>query len=101
MSMVLKTADIRDDHWRDVASSLGLSQNVLQRFYQEGRSFFGLQCWKEVISKWQEQERFISWDKLAEALCEKYGIDSSQTILELSGGGYLFINMYYVCFPFA
>ena len=81
MNMVLKEAGIND--CQDVAAELCLSQTTWQRI----RNFFGIQRWKAVFDNWQDQESCVSWDRLAEVLRKKYGIDLTQTILEISGGG--------------
>ena len=88
--MVLNEAGI--SNWQDVAAALSLSQTTWQWI----KGVFGIKCWKAVLDKWQNQESCVSWDKLAEVLQEKCGIDSSQTILEISGaGGVHFFVVYY------
>ena len=74
MGMVLKEAGIKET---DVASTLGLSMSLIQ-------TWFGFQ---EILNKWQEQESDVSWKQLAEAVREKFGVNSSQIILEISGEG--------------
>ena len=86
MSMVLIKAGIKEA--ADVASALGLSQSFWQGLVQTGKSLFGIQSvWKNLLSKWQEEESYVSWEKLAEAVQEKFGVESSQTILETAGEG--------------
>ena len=93
MSMVLKEAHVDEGDWKDVATALGLSQGIIEGWIKKGMSWFGMYGWKDVLNKWREQEssqrRYISWDKLAEAVqnVKKYGVRFSQTILEISGEG--------------
>ena len=81
MSMVLNKAFIKEA--ADVASALGIPQSSWQWF----KGMLGVQSWKAVLDKWKEQDSYVSWKKLAEALQKKHGVDSSQTILEISGEG--------------
>ena len=81
MSMVLNKAGIKEA--ADVASALGLSQSS----WQWVKGLFGVQSWAAVLDKWKEQDSYVSWNKLAEALQKKHGVDSSQIILEISGEG--------------
>ena len=86
MNMVLTKAGIKEA--ADVASALGLSQSTIEGWVQFGKSFIGLQSvWKDLLSKWQEEEPYVSWEKLAEAVRVKYGVKYSQTILEIAGEG--------------
>ena len=89
MSIVLKKAGIVDDDWQDVAHALDLTQSfgTAGWLLQKGKNLLGFQCWTEVLNKWHEQGSPVSWDKLADALQKKYGVDATQTILELSGEG--------------
>lgn len=81
MSMVLNKAGIKEA--ADVANALGISQSLGQRFIR----LFGVQSWEAILDKWKEQESYVSWNKLAEALQKQHGVDSSQIILEISGEG--------------
>ena len=81
MIMVLNKAGIKEA--ADVASALSLSQST----WQWVKGVLGVQSWTGVLDKWKEQDSYISWNKLAEALQKKHGVDSSQIILELSGEG--------------
>ena len=81
MIMVLNKAYIKEA--ADVASALSLSQSA----WQWVKGLFGVQSWTAVLDKWKEQDSYVSWNKLAEALQKKHGVDSSQIILELSGEG--------------
>ena len=87
MNMVLSKAGVKEANWKEVASALGLSQGIIGTILNLFRS----QKWGDVLSKWEEQERktkgYVSWNKLAEAVQSKYGVKSSQTILEISGEG--------------
>ena len=90
MGMVLNEA-IKDANWKDVTEALGLSPGLFEGWYQRVKSGLGFDDWKHILSKWQDQEikkgGYVSWSKLADALQEKYGVDSSQAILEISGEG--------------
>ena len=81
MRMVLNKAGIKEA--ADVASALGLSLSLQHWF----KSLFGVQSWAAVLDKWKEQESYVSWNKLAEALQKRHGVDCSQIILEISGEG--------------
>ena len=81
MSMVLNKAGIKEA--ADVASALGISQSLGQWF----KSLLGIQSWTAVLNKWKDQESYVSWNKLADALQKQHGVDSSQIILEISGEG--------------
>ena len=81
MSMVLNKAGIYEA--ADVASALGLSQSLGQWY----KRLFGVQRWAAVLAVWKEQGSYVSWNKLAEAVQRKHGVDSSQIILEISGEG--------------
>ena len=83
MSIVLEKAGIMHSDGQYVADRLGLTQSVAGWL----KNLFGMDCWKEVLSKWHDQGSHVSWDKLAEAVQEKYGVGASETILELSGEG--------------
>ena len=86
MAMVLNKLDIKDP--ADVASALGLSQNIAEWTFQAGKKILGLQSvWNDILIKWRDHESYVSWDKLAEAVRKKRGVDCSQTILEISGEG--------------
>ena len=87
MSIVLEKAGIMHSDWEYVADRLGLTQSFAGWLFQTGKNLFRMDCWKEVLSKWHEQGSHVSWDKLAEAVQEKYGVGASETILELSGEG--------------
>ena len=67
----------------EFASALSLSLG----WFHTGKSIIGIQIWEKILSKWQDQESEVSWHKLAEAVREKYGVDASQIILEMSGEG--------------
>lgn len=87
MGMVLSKAGVKETNWKEVASALGLSQSIIEKIF----GLFRSHSWEEVLSKWQEQERnnkgYVSWNKLAEAVQNKYGVIPSQTILDISGEG--------------
>ena len=86
MRMVLNEADITEP--ADVANALGLSQTSWQGFVQTGKTLLRFQSvWKDLLSKWQEEESYVSWEKLAETVRERFGVESSQTILEVAGEG--------------
>ena len=93
MGMVLRKAGIDESNWKEVASALGLSQGFIEGLFKTGMSWIGKYGFKDVLSNWQEQESsrggYVSWEKLAEAIqnVKKYGVDYSQTILEISGEG--------------
>ena len=88
MSMVLDKAGIKEA--ADVASALGLSQSLGQWY----KSLFGVQSWAAVLAMWKEQESYVSWSKLAEAVQRIHGVDSSQIILEISGEGNIIYSEY-------
>ena len=81
MDMVLSKAGIKEA--AGVASALGLSQS----FWQHFKGWLGVQSWAAVLNEWKKQESYISWNKLAEAVQRKHGVDYSQIILEISGEG--------------
>ena len=86
MRMVLNEADITEP--ADVANALGLLQTSWQGFVQTGKTLLRFQSvWKDLLSKWQEEESYVSWEKLAETVRERFGVESSQTILEVAGEG--------------
>lgn len=86
MRMVLNKAGITEP--ADVANALGLSQTSWQGFVQTGKTLLKFQSvWKDLLSKWQEEESYVSWEKLAETVRERFGVESSQTILEVAGEG--------------
>jgi len=87
MSIVLEKAGITHNDWEYVADRLGLTQTIAGWLLQKGKNFLRMDCWKEVLSKWRDQGSHVSWDKLAEAVQEQYGVGASETILELSGEG--------------
>ena len=87
MRIVLEKAGIMDSDWQYVADRLGLTQSFAGWLKQTGKNLLGMDCWTEVLSKWRDQGSHVSWDKLAEAVQEKYGVGASETILELSGEG--------------
>ena len=82
--MVLKGAGIIDP--KDVVSALGLSHDWLLQARCAPQIGL-LSVWKEILNKWKEQESYVSWNKLAEAVREKFGVDFSQFILNISGEG--------------
>ena len=93
MGMVLRKTGIDESNWKEIASALGLSRGFIEGLIQTGMGWIGKYGFKDVLSNWQDQESsrgaYVSWDKLAEAIqnVKKYGVDYSQTILEISGEG--------------
>ena len=88
MGMVLSEA-IKEANWKNITTALGLSPGLFEGWFQRGKSFWlGRDDWQNILSKWKDQEgEYVSWSKLADALQESYGVDSSQAILEISGEG--------------
>ena len=96
MVMVLREAGIDESNWRVISSALGLSLGYVEGMFLEQKFMVRMSSFKGVFEKWQDQEGGnVSWDKLAEAIqnVKKYGVDYSQTILEISGeGGVVVVN---------
>ena len=87
MSIVLEKAGIMRSDWEYVAGRLGLTQSFAGWLKLKGKILSGMDHWEVVLSTWHDQGSHVSWDKLAEAFQEEYGVGASETILELSGEG--------------